>query len=88
MSKSKSRKGKPPATPENDDESNKGAVGGGVMEAAEGEVTMATVREMLRVQESVMKTLFESTSCYAASIWDLSQLRYCGTFGSPSKSTI
>ena len=45
----------------NHDESNEGAVGGGVMEAAEGEVTMATVREMLRVQESVMKTLFEST---------------------------
>ena len=62
MSKSKSRKGKqPPATPENHDESNEGAVGGGVMEAAEGEVTMATVREMLRIQESVMKTLFEST---------------------------
>ena len=62
MSKSKSRKGKqPPATPENHDESNEGAVGGGVMEAAEGEVTMATVREMLRVQELVMKTLFEST---------------------------
>ena len=62
MSKSKSSKGKqPPATPENHDESNEGAVGGGVMEAAEGEVTMTTVREMLRVQESVMKTLFEST---------------------------